>query len=107
MFIMPPQDADPVPPGTNVPGYTEISILFQLTVNWLWVLSSPETAGQIMGYLPALIQQALNAPASSLMTVGLQAFEPADLSSPSDLMTMFVGQLQTNLVDDLSVSIPQ
>jgi hypothetical protein len=105
MFIRPPQDTDTVAPGTNVPGYTEISILFQLTVNWLWVLSSPETAGQILGYVPALIEQALNSSPDSLKTVGLQAFEPADLTSPNDLMTMFVGQLQTSLVDDLSVSI--
>lgn len=105
MFITPPADENPVPLGTSLDGYTQISILFQMTVNWVWVLDSPETAAQILAYIPPLITTSLNTDSDSLRTVGLKAFTPAQLNSANDLATMYVGQLKTELVDDLAVSI--
>ena len=46
--------------GSDIPGYTLISILFNQELNWPFVVNSPVSSSQIFEYLPALIETALN-----------------------------------------------
>lgn len=71
----------------------------------MWILQSSETAAQILAYMPPILYTSLNCSQTDIKTIGLSAFEPADTSSPDDLMTMWVGLIKTELVSTLSAMI--
>ncbi|PVF97635.1 hypothetical protein CPB86DRAFT_775170 [Serendipita vermifera] len=94
MFITPPPSTDP------------IAILFQKsTLSWTYVLSSSETAGQILAYLPSHVASILDLTGDSVKVVGLQAFVPDDYRTENDLMTLFVAFLPTEQVPTLAAMI--
>jgi hypothetical protein len=106
MFITPPPSTDPVDADTSIDGYTKIGILFQKSsVPWTWLLSSSETAGQILAYLPPHLQQVLELASDQVKVVGLQAFVPSDYHTESDLMTIFIAFLPNEDVATLASMI--
>jgi hypothetical protein len=104
MFITPPASSDPTPPGTTIDGFIEISILFKPSAGWMWVLTSTETAAQILAYMGPIIKTSLNINGEDVKTVGLQAFVPNDYTRESDLGTLWLGQIPIDQVSVLSVS---
>ncbi|CCA67625.1 hypothetical protein PIIN_01453 [Serendipita indica DSM 11827] len=105
LFITPPESADPLASGLNLPGYTEISILFQLSVRWTFVLNSSETAAQIIAYMPQIIKYALDSDPDSVRTIGLSAYQTTSYRTPEDLMTLWGGYLKTELVQELAAMV--
>jgi hypothetical protein len=54
--IYPPDRLDP---NTDLTGYTFIAILFDLELNWPFVVTSPISSTQIFAYIPIIISTAL------------------------------------------------
>ncbi|CAG8533142.1 1588_t:CDS:2 [Acaulospora colombiana] len=106
MFITPPPSTDPVAADSTIDGSEKIAILFQKsTLSWKYVLSSSETAGQILAYLPSHVASILELLGDDVKVVGLQAFIPDDYRTENDLMTLFVAFLPSDKVSTLASMI--
>jgi hypothetical protein len=98
----------PVPSGSSLDGLTLISILFDQSLNWKFVVNSPLSSSQIFGWIPYLITNALDIPADSVKTFALQVYVPGSYKTASDvavLGTMWLGYIPTEQVDALAAMI--
>lgn len=103
--IYPPDRLDP---NTNLTGYTFIAILFDLELNWPFVVSSPISSTQIFAYIPIIISTALGIQVSQILTWALQVYIPVSYQSPADaaqLGTLWLGYIPSDLVTTLSQEI--
>lgn len=48
-----------ITPDTDLSGYTPISLLYNLQLNWAFEVSNADSANQIFAYMPAVIATAL------------------------------------------------
>jgi len=61
--IYPP---DPMNPNTDLTGYTFIAILFDLELNWPFVVTNAISSTQIFAYIPIIIATALDIEGSQI-----------------------------------------
>jgi len=97
--------AQGIPPGTDLSGYTFISILFDPSLRWSWVTTNSDSASQLFAYTPILIQSALGITADQVKTYALQVWKGANYQSPADsdkLLTMYLAYIPSNMVDQLA-----
>ena len=124
--IYPPDRLDA---NTDLTGYTFIAILFDLELNWPFVVTSPISSTQIFAYIPIIIDTALGIEGdffsshfifllfisfffisigSQIMTWALQVYIPTTYQTPSDadqLGTLWLGYVPTNVVNTLAQEI--
>jgi hypothetical protein len=125
--IYPPDRLDP---NTDLTGYTFIGILFDLELNWPFVVASPVSSTQIFAYIPIIIATALGIQGDSffsfilivlllfiniifsigtqILTWALQVYIPTSYQTPADaaqLGTMWLGYVPSSLVITLSQEI--
>lgn len=94
---------------SDLAGNTLVSILFTQELNWQWVVGSDLASGQILAWMPVILNTALGLTgAESTKTWMLQVHKPASYSGPQDvssLGTTFVGYIPTNQVNNLAQMI--
>ncbi|KAF9442656.1 hypothetical protein P691DRAFT_464796 [Macrolepiota fuliginosa MF-IS2] len=103
--IFPREQLDP---GTDLSGYTLISILFNNELNWPFVVTSPLSSSQIFAYVPVLLTTALGITSDQVKTYCLQVYIPTTYRSPSDaalLGTTWLGYIPSQFVDTLAAEI--
>ncbi|THU93673.1 hypothetical protein K435DRAFT_669818, partial [Dendrothele bispora CBS 962.96] len=99
--ISPPQ---PLDFNQNLEGYSLISILFNQQLNWKFVTENQAASSQIIVFMPAILQSALNLTADQVKTWVLQVYEPSSYNSTQDadqLGTTFLAYVPTNVTDTL------
>ena len=122
--IYPPDRLDP---NTDLTGYTFIAILFDLELNWPFVVLNSISSTQIFAYMPIILTTALGidgetsfsfillllisifvAIGTQILTWALQVFIPTSYQTPADadqLGTLWLGYVPSNLVTTLSQEI--
>lgn len=103
--IVPP---DQLNPDTDLTGYSFIGILFNLDLNWLFVVNNPVSSTQIFAYMPIIIATALGIPGSEVLPYALQVYIPTSYESPANaslLATMWLGYIPTPDVNTLAAEI--
>jgi hypothetical protein len=124
--IYPP---DPLDPNADLTGYTFIGILFDLELNWPFVVGSPVSSTQIFAYIPMIIATALGIQGeisfpyvghiivtqdfffsigTQILTWALQVYIPTSYQTPADaaeLGTLWLGYVPSSLVTTLSQEI--
>lgn len=99
---------DQINSATDLQGYTLISILLNQELNWPFVVNNQVSSSQIFAYFPVIISTALGIPADQVKTYALQVYVPSTYDSPadqSDLGTMWLGYIPSDLVDTLAAEI--
>ena len=118
---------DPLNPNTDLTGYTFIAILFDLELNWPFVVQSQISSTQIFAYIPIIIATALGIQGETsfsfilllliriivsigtqILTWALQVYIPTSYQTPADaaqLGTLWLGYVPSNLVTTLSQEI--
>jgi len=102
-----PQDTAPGG-GGQITGFTLISILFDQSLNWPFVVGSDVASSQIFAYMPSIVEAALNITSDQVMTYALQVYVPSTYTGTSDesvLGTVWLAYIPTNTVDDLAAQI--
>jgi len=92
----------------NFSGYTLISILFDQELNWPFVVNNSVSSSQIFAFLPLIISTALQIDPSQVKTYCLEVYVPSTYHNTSDMSqlgTMWLGFIPTNLVDTLAAEI--
>jgi hypothetical protein len=119
--------ANQMTPSTSLDGYSFISILFNVQLNWPFVATNQTSSSQIFAYFPSVLEAALNLTGESLasfvrtyldrlflyiadqvVTFALQVYVPASYTGPSDidqLETMWLGYIPSDEVDNLAAQI--
>jgi hypothetical protein len=100
--------SSPAPSGSSLDGLSLISILFDQSLNWKFVVNSPLSSSQIFGWIPYLITNALGITSDSVKTFALQVYVPSSYQTASDvadLGTMWLGYIPTEQVDALAAMI--
>lgn len=90
----------------NVPTTdTLISVLFNQSLNWEWVVANSDTQGQIFEYFPSIIATALGIDASQVQSYELLVYEPSSYTGIQDvalLGTIWQGYLPSDQVSTLA-----
>jgi len=92
----------------NLDGYAPVSIMFDTSLGWQFVSQNPQSAGQILAYMPVVLQAALGLTADQVMTFALQVWEPSTYTGPSDadqLRTVYIGYIPEGQVETLAQQI--
>ncbi|KAF8177860.1 hypothetical protein BJ912DRAFT_856656 [Pholiota molesta] len=100
--------SDQLDPTTDTTGYTLISILFDSSLNWPFVVNSPVSSSQIFAYVPVLIGTALGITGDQIKTFALQVYIPTSYRSAADqdnLGTTWLGYIPSGLVNTLAAQI--
>jgi len=82
--------------------------LFELELNWPFVVSNAVSSTQIFAYVPIIIATALGIPTSHILTWALQVYIPTSYHQPSDaaqLGTLWLGYVPSTLITTLSQDI--
>jgi len=99
-----PGSAEQIPAGANLSGYTLVSLLFDLQLNWPFVVGNSETTSQLFAWIPVILQTALSLNSDQVKTYEMAVNIPADYTGPSDqslLETMYLVYLPTGSVSEL------
>ncbi|KAG0704771.1 hypothetical protein DFH29DRAFT_981268 [Suillus ampliporus] len=82
-----------------------VSVLFDQSLNWEWVVSNSDTQGQIFEYFPQVIATALGIDASQVLNYQLMAYEPSTYTGPQDIAqlgTIWEGYIPSDQVSTLA-----
>ncbi|KAH9891983.1 hypothetical protein C8Q73DRAFT_98786 [Cubamyces lactineus] len=93
------------PGDGDLVGYSEISLLFDLALDWVFVAKNSSSSSQIFAWMPPILQTALNLQADQVKTYELKAYVPDDYHGTQDvnlLQTMWLGWIPKESVDTLA-----
>ncbi|KAG1743256.1 uncharacterized protein EDB91DRAFT_1051499 [Suillus paluster] len=82
-----------------------VSVLFNQSLNWVWVATNSDTPGQIFEYFPQVIATALGIDVSVVLNYQLMVYEPSTYTGPQDasqLGTIWEGYIPSNQVSTLA-----
>ncbi|KAJ3896925.1 hypothetical protein GG344DRAFT_85038 [Lentinula edodes] len=99
---------DQLASNEDLSGYTLVSLLFDLQLNWPFVVSSPDSSSQLFAYMPVILQNSLGLTADQVKTWTLQVNIPSDYTGPSDadlLETMYLVYIPSSSVSSLQDQI--
>lgn len=99
--ILPPEQ---LPSNTNLSGFTLVSLLFNLQLNWPFVVGNEQTTSQLFAWIPVILETALGLSSDQVLTEYLAVNIPADYTGPNDadlLETMYLVYIPTDQVSNL------
>ena len=104
---LPSKIVPPNAPLTAPEGSTLISILFDAAAyTWPFVVTSDDSAGQILLVMPTIIGKALNMTASVAINSALAAYQPSNFNGDANtLQVLYLGYVQSELVDALQAAL--
>ncbi|KAJ3755780.1 hypothetical protein EV360DRAFT_49138, partial [Lentinula raphanica] len=99
---------DQISSSDDLTGYTLVSLLFDLQLNWPFVVNSADSSSQLFAFMPVILQTALGLTADQVKTWTLQVNIPSDYTGPSDadlLETMYLVYIPSSSVSNLQDQI--
>ncbi|KAJ7920279.1 hypothetical protein B0H13DRAFT_2319616 [Mycena leptocephala] len=104
-YAIVPPSGERQDPGSGV---SLISLLFDATLSWDFVINSPTTAAQIFATMPASIANATSTSADAITPYGLEVYMPASYTGPADvdqLQTIYLAWIPSDRVTVLQLQI--
>jgi hypothetical protein len=85
---------------------TLVSLMFaKSSMGWEWVVQSPDTAAQVLAYMPQLLASSLNVSESDIQSTALVAYQGLTDSSAKQLMTVYLASLPSDQVANLQAQV--
>jgi len=94
--------------STDLSGFSLVSILYSLALNWPFVVDDELSSSQLFAYMPTILETALDLTSDQVMPLALQVNVPSDYTDPSDagmLGTMYLVYIPTSSVPTLQDQI--
>ncbi|KLO06960.1 hypothetical protein SCHPADRAFT_837340 [Schizopora paradoxa] len=82
--------------------------MFDTSLGWQFVSQNTQSAGQLLAYVPTILQAALGLTPDQVKTFALQVWEPSTYTGPQDaaqLRTVYIGYIPVAQVDILAQQI--
>jgi hypothetical protein len=93
--------------GVQPQDSTLVSLLFDQSLSWTWMVQNSNASGQVLFYTPLVIMAALGLTnASDVQTVALEAFQPVTFDGDaSKLLTVFLAFVPASSASDLQAMV--